>query len=104
MLELSATCNGQEAHMGGTLEAARNAQAAFDVQTAGFASGRVELVEDGKPMPFTDSSTEPDSSGSVHVSWTSDGARHWFLAEVFGPGGNLWLLGNPIYVNWPKKP
>ena len=104
MLELSATCNGQEAHMGGTLPAEKGAQVAFDIQTAGIASGRVELVEDGKSMPAMDSSTKMEASRSVHVSWTSDGERHWFLAEVFGPDGKLWLLGNPTYVNWPKRP
>jgi hypothetical protein len=34
------------------------------------------------------------------MTWVSDGRRHWFRAEVTGAGGKMWLLGNPIYVNW----
>jgi hypothetical protein len=37
---------------------------------------------------------------TVPLPWTSDGHRHWFRAEVVGPGGQLWLIGNPIYLNW----
>jgi hypothetical protein len=31
-------------------------------------------------------------------------ARKWlFRAEVAGPDGKLWLIGNPIYINWDVK-
>jgi hypothetical protein len=28
-----------------------------------------------------------------------DGQAHWLRADVRGPDGKLWLLGNPIYLN-----
>jgi hypothetical protein len=103
MLELTATCNGEEAHMGETIEAAKGAQVDLDVQTSGTGGARIELVEDGKPMPAMKPTGAPEASGAVHQLWWSDGGRHWFLAEVFEPDGKLWLLGNPIYVNWPSR-
>jgi hypothetical protein len=103
MLDLTANCDGNEAHMGGTLLAAKGAQVTLEVQTASTEGGRVELLEDGKPMQSDTSSSAPDASGVVHASWKSDGGRHWFLAQVTGPDGKLWLLGNPVYVNWPSE-
>ena len=102
MLELTADCNGKEAHMGGTLVAAKGAQVAFAAQTVGAEGARVELLEDGKPMQVDASSSALPTSGAIHVSWKSDGGRHRFLAQVTGPDGKLWLLGNPVYVNWPQ--
>jgi hypothetical protein len=101
MVQLSAECNGEAAHMGGVLQAARGVEISFEVQTAGDEGGRVELVEDGKPMQSA--TLSPGASGAVHASWTSDGERHWFLAQVIGPDGKLWLLGNPVYVNWALR-
>jgi hypothetical protein len=102
-VDLTAKCNGLETHMGSVFDAVKGAQVEFDVQTVGVESGRVELIEDGKPMQNAVSPSAPDMSGVVHASWTSDGDRHWFLAQVIGPDGKLWLLGNPVYVNWGRR-
>lgn len=102
MLDLSANCDGRETHMGGTLTAAKGVQVAFEAQSIGAEGARVELLEDGKPMQLDTSSSSPQVSGVIHFSWKSDGGRHWFLAQVTGPDGKLWLLGNPVYVNWPQ--
>lgn len=104
LVDLTAKCNGNEVHMGGVLDAAKGAQVEFDAQTVGAENGRVELVEDGKPMQAGEPSPgDPETSGEVLAKWTSDGGRHWFLAQVIGPDGKLWLLGNPVYVNWPRQ-
>ena len=103
MVELTANCNGKEARMGGGLQAAKGAQVAFEARTVGAEGGRLELLEDGKPMEGAAPSSTPGTSGELHAWWTSDGARHWFLAQVIGPDGKLWLLGNPVYVNWPQE-
>ena len=102
MLDLTATCNSEVAHMGDEIRAPEGARVAFDARSAGIAGGRVELVEDGKTVPAITSAAGPDGSEGASDAWTSDGGRHWFLAEVFGPDGKLCLLGNPVFVNWPK--
>jgi hypothetical protein len=33
-------------------------------------------------------------------NWPGDSRRHWFRAGVRGADGKLWLLGNPVYINW----
>lgn len=103
MLELSATCNGREAHMGDILDASRGDLVSFAAHAAAVAGARLELVEDGKAIQTAAPAAGPDASESVDASWTSDGGRHWFLAQVIGPEGKLWLLGNPVYVNWDAR-
>ncbi len=103
MLEFTAACNGREAHMGGLLQASKGSQVLFDVQTAADAGGRAELVEDGKPIHSTVLAGGTGASASLHASWISDGRRHWFLVQVVGADGKLWLLGNPVYVNWAQQ-
>lgn len=102
MLELSARCNGESAQMGGTLKAAKGAEVSFEAQASGVAGGKIQLIEDGKPMPKVGDSVGQEADEKIQDPWTSDGGRHWFLAQVLGPDGKLWLLGNPIYVNWPE--
>lgn len=101
-VELSAKCNGESAPMGGDLKAAKGAEVSFDARANGVAGGRIELVEDGKPMPRAGDSEEHKTGETAQTTWTSDGGRHWFLARVLGPDGKLWLLGNPVYVNWAQ--
>ena len=57
-------------------------------------------IEDGKDvaLPQGVAAFTADSTQTLH--WTSDGRRHWFRAQVTGPDGKLWLIGNPIYINW----
>lgn len=53
--------------------------------------------EDGREMEGLSG-----SGGTFHLTWTADGHRHWFRPQVSGPDGKLWLLGNPVYVDWGK--
>ncbi|MGH9344587.1 MAG: PHP domain-containing protein, partial [Terriglobia bacterium] len=73
----------------------------FEASVIAVPGAKVQFIEDGKPLESAPPSTVTSpASQTFRASWTSDGHRHWFLAQATGPDGKLWLLGNPIYVNW----
>ncbi|MEO6964960.1 MAG: CehA/McbA family metallohydrolase [Acidobacteriaceae bacterium] len=100
MLEATAKTGEAIARMGDVLKAEQGAAVTFGVHVVGVKGGKVALLEDGKRM----TSSTPAQAGSpgedFHYAWTADGHRHWFRPQVNGPDGKLWLLGNPIYVDW----
>jgi len=99
MVELEARAGDQTAHMGDSLKAANDATVELDVHTVGAATGRVVLIEDGKELPAGDAAIlEKDQTKKF--SWKSDGKRHWIRADVMGTENKLWLLGNPVYINY----
>jgi hypothetical protein len=51
---------------------------------------------DTTPRIFLDGKPEP----SAINTFTSDGRRHWVLAELDDPSGQPVTITNPIYVNW----
>ena len=95
MVNLTVSCDGKEARMGDPLRAERGSEVSFAAQVEDVAGAKVEFIEDGKTLTTSLVPASPASAQTVHTSWTSDGGRHWFLAQVAGPDGKLWLLGNP---------
>lgn len=89
------------AQMGDSLEAAGKTSIDFEVHETGADKGKISLVEDGRVLAVTATSNK---TGTLLTHWTSDGRRHWFRPEVDGPDGKLWMIGNPIYINWNKAP
>jgi hypothetical protein len=100
ILDVTASDATKTVHMGDMLAAAKGSQVSFEVFVTGSANGKVTLLEDGRALKAAAPVTLSSSSQTLHFSWTSDGQRHWFRPEVIGPDEKLWLLGNPIYVNW----
>jgi hypothetical protein len=100
LLEVTARAGSQVAHAGDLLTAPESQTVDFDLRVTAAPGGTVRWMEDGKEIALkTDVAvTSPDQSFSM--TWISDGRRHWFRAEVMGAGGKMWLLGNPVYVNW----
>ena len=97
-LELTAVSAGQRAAMGGTLRVGAGTRVEFELRVANAAGGRVEIVGDGRPL---NPDIDPDlSSGeqTLRFSVQADRGRHWVRANVRGPDGGLWLIGNPIYL------
>ena len=88
------------AQMGDPLEAAEQTSVDFEVLETGADEGKISLVEDGHVFEIpADSNT---TAGTLHTRWMSDGRRHWFRPQINGPDGKLWMIGNPIYINWDK--
>jgi hypothetical protein len=99
ILELKAQAGSQTAHGGDALEAPQGQAVDFAAHIAAAAGSRFRWIEDGQPVQSDPIAIgAPDQSVPLH--WVSDGGRHWFRAEVFGPNDKLWMLGNPIYINW----
>jgi hypothetical protein len=72
----------------------------FAAHAMAAGGGRVLWIEDGHEVAPPTNADLYAADQTVPLPWTSDGLRHWFRVEVAGPDGKLWLIGNPIYINW----
>lgn len=100
LLELHAQRGDVTVSMGDTLIATPGSEVEFSVHVAGVDGAKLILLEDGQPMTESATFAIHGQDQTIQSHWTSDGKRHWFRSDVHGPDGRLWLLGNPIYVNW----
>jgi len=101
LLELTARSGVQSATMGDLLAAPANTSVDFIAHTSGVSGAALYLIEDRQSAAGTEPLrlSGPDQTSEFH--WKSDGLRYWFRIDVHSPEGKLWLLGNPIYINWP---
>jgi hypothetical protein len=86
--------------MGDTLAAAQDAEVEFSVHVVGVDGAKVVFVEDGRRLAEVPDIVIHGSDQTVTVPWKSDGKQHWFRSDVHGPDDKLWLIGNPIYIDW----
>jgi hypothetical protein len=104
LLEVTAQSAGQTVHAGDALTVPAGQSVSFSIHVAAVATGKILLIEDGQPVALPAESAVASAITSndqtLSIAWTSDGQRHWFRAEVGRPDGKLWLVGNPVYVNW----
>lgn len=100
LLEVTAQAGSQTAHAGDMLNAAPGASVDFEAHIAGASSGKLLWIEDGNDMTPATNPAISTADATQTLPWTSDGLRHWFRVEVAGPDGKLWLIGNPVYINW----
>jgi hypothetical protein len=100
LLEVTARAGNQVVHAGDLLAAPEGQAVDFDLHVTAAAGGTVSWLEDGQELALKTGAAISSADQSFPLVWVSDGRRHWFRAEVAGAGGKMWLLGNPIYVNW----
>ena len=100
ILEFTAHSGNQTAHAGDVMHAAQGEAVQFEARVNAAEGGKLLWIEDGQDLVSTAATTISVSSSVQALPWTSDGKRHWFRAQVARPDGKLWLIGNPIYVNW----
>jgi hypothetical protein len=100
LLELTAQAGNEMAHAGDTLNATKGQPVDFSLHVTAADGGKLRWVEDGEEVALTGSAAVASADQTFPQPWVSDGRRHWFRAGVLGPDGKLWLLGNPVYVNW----
>jgi hypothetical protein len=102
-LEAAAHLGPQTAEMGDALTAPAGATVILQVHVLGAAGGAVTLAGDAARLGATTARTLTGPDETPTFNLVSDGRRHWIRADVRGPDGRLWLLGNPIYLN-PEPP
>jgi hypothetical protein len=100
LLEVTALAGNQSAHAGDILKAGQGESIDFEARLTAADGGIVHWIEDGQDVTSPASAKASSPNQMFTLSWVSDGRRHWFRAQVTGPDGKLWLLGNPIYINW----
>ncbi len=100
LLEVTAHVGARIARAGDLLSAATGDQVEFSAHVAAAAGGTMHWIEDGQDVALTDGAAISAADSTQTLSWTSDGHRHWFRAQVAAPDKKLWLIGNPVYVNW----
>lgn len=103
LLEFTASEGGTQAQAGDAIDAKSGRDVEFRLHVANAAGGKIRWIEDGQETSSTGGAEIPSHEGVFSLRWTSDGRRHWFRAEVTGADGKLWLLGNPIYLNWDRE-
>lgn len=100
LLEFTAESEAGRAMMGDTLHLSNGATTSFRIHVSHATDGHIEVIQDGELTPALQTSelNQPDQSFSF--AWKSDGRRHWLRINVRGPNGKLWLVGNPIFINF----
>jgi hypothetical protein len=102
MLTMTGKTASATVQMGDSVDVGARVPVEFEVNVTGADSGKISLVEDGHVLE--NPATSGVAAGTLRTPWTSDGRRHWFRPQVNGPDGKLWMIGNPIYINWDDMP
>jgi predicted metal-dependent phosphoesterase TrpH len=99
-LEVEASDLQGSAGMGDVLRAPQNEEVHLVIRIEHCAANRVSVLLDGQQaLPVTPEILRKQSESSAAI-WQSDGKRHWLVVEVRDQTGALYLLGNPIYLNF----
>ncbi|HTW60706.1 MAG TPA: CehA/McbA family metallohydrolase [Terracidiphilus sp.] len=99
-IDVTASAQSAMAHAGDELKASRGEKVQFTLHVTAAQGGKIRWIEDGKEMPPAGDMGITSAAQESAMEWTSDGSRHWFRAEVTDGAGKLWLVDNPVYVNW----
>ncbi|MDZ4370188.1 MAG: CehA/McbA family metallohydrolase [Phenylobacterium sp.] len=98
LLEITARQGGRSVGMGGALPP-RPGDVAITVRVVDAVGGRLEFRGDpGLGIPPTMPIETADQTLALTVA--ADGRPHWLRADVRGPDGRLWLIGNPVYLGY----
>jgi len=101
MLDLTATAGHQSADMGDALTVPKGQEVQLAVMVKAPPGSRVEPLIDGGSLAGGGDSVTQDGPQTFAFNWSGDGRRHWIRVNVRDAGGQLLLVGNPVYINSP---
>lgn len=98
-LSMQARAGQRSASMGGAIVVREGETARFRIATGHVRGARVTLWLDGRDATalLADAAIASDTH-TLAFDWKGDGRAHWLRADVRGPDGTLWLIGNPVYI------
>ncbi|MGA2569502.1 MAG: CehA/McbA family metallohydrolase [Terracidiphilus sp.] len=99
-IEFTARVGDKTASAGDEIKAGPGEAVELKAHLLAAAGGTLHWIVDGKDASPAASVAIPSADATETLTWTSDGGRHWIRAQIGGPGGKMWLIGNPVYVNW----
>jgi hypothetical protein len=100
VLEVTARVPGRAASMGDTLAVPQGADLRLEVHVLRAGGGKVEFRTD-PGLEAIPAIAVDDNDATMTAALRGDGGTHWVRADVRGPDGALWLLGNPVYLTSP---
>jgi hypothetical protein len=99
ILDAMAQNGGDHLLAGDLLNRAMGDTMTLEAHVEAASGGTLYWIDNGVEMVASVVHLSSNDQNSSFL-WKSDGGRHWLRAEVRGPDGRLWLIGNPLYVNW----
>ena len=99
ILDVKVQSGDRVLHAGDLLKVPNGSTVTLEAQVEAAAGGTLHWIDNGSEIVASVANLSSNDQSSSFV-WKSDGARHWLRAEVRGSDGKLWLIGNPLYVNW----
>ncbi|WP_266180567.1 CehA/McbA family metallohydrolase [Dyella humicola] len=99
LLDVVAQVDDRKAEMGDALAAPSGSTVQVTVNVGALVGAHLEMLVDGKVANPGGDLAIHDAMQTVSFDWHSDGHRHWLRFNVRGAGGELLLVGNPVYIN-----
>lgn len=96
-LDVTFTARGATATMGGELARPRDGRLVIEAAFEGLGGGQLVLrggpdFAAPEPVPISEGAT------SMAVRVTVAPTTRWLRADVIGPDGRPWVIGNPVYL------
>ncbi len=103
LLDMEASTGSSHARMGEDLTASNGMPVQINMHVAACTGTQVHLLIDGQESPTLAPIDIAGSDETLHAQWLASSGRHWLRPEVRDAQGQLLLLGNPIYINFPSR-
>ena len=99
-LEFTASSGTARAATGSILRPSPGTTVEFQIHTQATLGGHIEVIQDGETIRPLETSEIKESDQRFSFLWKASSGRHWFRVNVRDNDGKLWLVGNPIYMNF----